>query len=173
MNNMAGPVASVLVFESELFAPTWREVMDDVADDWGDATSCWVSDTKKVGGTYAGEGRPFVGSIERISAAMEYSMEALRAVTSAIRREPTHHIGVAAMCNGRVDHRVLCEIVRYLCAARDGIVDFDGDVVSVDIEHPGLSRCNWLEEGSEYRTQLGTVEFCDWWLRQPDFHMVK
>jgi hypothetical protein len=150
--------------------------MSDVADEWHDPTFCWVADTKKFGGAYSGELRPFVGSVDLISSddtASGVSAAELDAVKSATRREPTHSIVVAAMCNDRVDHQVLCEIVRYISARHQGIVDFGGEVVADVIQHPGLVRCQSFEDGKEYWTQFGSAEFCEWWLSQPSFHMIK
>lgn len=169
---MAGPAASVLV-SFDRYTPTWRELMDPFASAWHDSTSCSVSETLRYGGTYSGEPRPFVGSIDPL----EFDCEEWpddAAMSEAIRRfagrQFTNAIVVAAMCNRPDDHRVLCDVVTALADRLDGLIDFD----CLDVpEETGLRRCTWTFDGQDYWTTLGTPTEARRWIRHPAFHMLK
>lgn len=169
---MAGPAASVLV-SFDRYTPTWRELMDAFASAWHSSNSCLVSDTHRYGGTYSGEPRPFVGSVEPMESDCEEWPEDA-AMSEAIRRfagrQFTNSIVVAAMCNHPDDHYVLCDIVTGLADRLDGLIDFD----CLDVpEASGLQRCAWRFDGQEYWTTLGTSAQARYWLRHPEFHMLK
>lgn len=169
---MAGPAASVLV-RFDGVAPAWREVMNPFATDWHDPTFCWVADTLRFSGTFVGEPRPFVGSIDPFECdpvTRPYDAAEAAALFRFTGRRFTHSIVVAAMCNGPEDHRILCEIVAALADRSDGLIDFD----CLDVpEGVALRRCEWTcEAGKEWRI-LGTASEARKWLAHPAFHMVK
>lgn len=171
---MAGPSATVLVADDAGGLQSWQDVMASVADEWKDGSFCWISDSRKFGGTYRGEPRPFVGGIESLS---ENSLRSWRsdeqvaAIQTATGRSFTHSIGVAAMCNDIEDHRLLGEVVCHVARAHNGIIDFD--VLDVPDTSHGAQKCFWTEDDGDYWTLLGTPDFCEWWLSQDSFHMIK
>jgi uncharacterized protein DUF6368 len=171
---MAGPGATVLVTDDTGVLQSWREVMTPIADEWMDGSFCWISDSYKFGGTYRGEPRPFVGGIESLGESASRSWrsdEEVAAIRMAMDRVFTHSIGIAAMCNGPEDHRLLCEVACHVARVHNGIIDFD--ILDIADTSHGAQKCFWSEDGMDCWTLLGTPDFCERWLSQDSFHMVK
>ena len=169
---MAGPTAGVIL-SMQPGEIAWRDLMTGIADEWLDPNFCWISDSTKCGGTYLGEPRPFVGDVYTIrpNKFCGCSPEKIAAISRATETEFTHNVELGAMSKSASDHRILCEVARCLAARHQGYVDFCGEIT--DQACPGLVSIRWLEEGEEFKTQLGTPAACDWWLRQESFHMIK
>lgn len=169
---MAGPSVSILArFDKKV--PQWQEVLSPSVTSWYFGDSCGVSDTRRIGGTYSGDERPFVGSIEPFSFdADEYPDDA--AVSEAVRRftgiEWTHEIVIAAMCNQPQDHRVLCELAINVAIRIGGIIDFDRIDAPMDSM---LRRCDWTVDNEILWTMIGTPDDARAWLDHPRFHMCK
>ena len=152
---------------------TWRELMHDVVDDWAFPNLCHVGDSIKFGGDYKGEPRPFVGGIYEIYDAGYccVTQDEMRAVRIATGVAFTHCVEIGAMCNSSLDHRLLCEIARFLATNHDGYVDFNG--VITENQRDDLLTVRWTEDETESLTQIGRASTCDWWLAESGFHMVK
>lgn len=169
---MAGPSVSILArFLQPL--PSWRDVLTPSVTSWYPGDECGVSNTIRIGGTYIGDERPFVGSIDPwIFDANEFPDDA--AISDAVRQftgiEWTHSIVVAAMCNQRQDHRVLCELAIDIAVRIDGVIDFDRIDAPIDSM---LRRCDWTFDNEEHWTMIGTPDNARAWLAHPRFHMCK
>ena len=169
---MAGPAASVIVKFDEA-APKWRELMTPYASYWHDHDCCGIADTTLFGGRYAGESRPFVGSVDPFRFDPEkYPDDAALsdAVCQHANREFTNSIVVAAMCNQPVDHQVLCEVLIDLATRLGGIIDFDCLDVPADVN---LQCCEWRFDNVLEWTTIGTPDEARSWLEHPAFHMLK
>lgn len=169
---MAGPSVSILARLIEPY-PSWRDVLTPSVTSWNFGDSCGVSNTIRIGGTYASDERPFVGSIEPfIFDADEFPDDA--AISDAVRQctgiEWTHSIVVAAMCNQPQDHRILCELAIDIAIRVGGIIDFDRIDAPID---SGLRRCDWTFGNDDHWTLLGTPEEARKWLANSRFHMSK
>lgn len=169
---MAGPAASVCVrFDASV--PTWRELLVPYATKWYDGESCGIADTAHFGGSYSGEERPFVGSVDPFTFdANEFPDDAAiaDAIRRCTRREWTHSIVVAAMCNQFADHQILCELAIAIAEDCDGIIDFDCLEIPPD---SSLRRCTWVFESEEQWTTIGSADDAREWLRHPEFRMLK
>ncbi len=170
---MAGPAASVLCSGLSSLELKWHDIMSEIADSWYDGSLCHVSDSMKFGGSYRGEPRPFVGGVTALNGNCEYPVTSfeLVAIHERCGEMFTHCIELAAMCNSPIDHRLLCEVARFLAIKHGGLVDFDGIITNQGPDD--LLLVTWTEDGHDYSTQIGTPSVCDWWLEQPGFHMVK
>lgn len=168
---MAGPTAGVVFEDSTLKHLTWREMMSDIADQWGDDNFCWVSDSTKFGGRYVGELRPFVGDVYAIDQYYGICPDELTAISLATGLNLTHLVELAAMCNSDEDHQILCEIACRLAERHHGYVDFNR-VIS-EMPCVGLLTIAWTEDGRAFTTQIGSPQACKWWMSQENFRMVK
>ena len=169
---MAGPSASVLA-RFDAAPPYRREILSPSVTAWYAGDSCGVADTTRFGGSYTGEERPFVGSIEPfIFDEDEFPDDA--ALSDAIRQftgiQWTHSIVVAAMCNQPQDHHILCELMINIADRVGGIIDFDCLAVPLEVK---LRRCTWMVEQKEWCTILGSADEARAWLCHPAFHMLK
>ena len=169
---MAGPTASVLAaFESS--PPEFQSLLKDYACDWHDPCSFAVDDTRRFGGNFIGEPRPFVGGFEPfIFDPDEWPDDAATssAISDATGRDFTHYIVVSAMCNQPVDHQILCEIVSALSNDMNGIVDFDCINAPDDAK---LLLVEWSFEGRPQHTYVGSGDDARRWLDHSAFRMCK
>lgn len=172
---MGGPAASVLVRLNSPI-PTWREILSPFACEWCDGHFCYIKDTRPFGGTYNGEPRPFVGSIDEFSGRpetlySEYSEAEVTAVEATTERSFSHAIVLAATCNQSMDHRILGEVSAAIAERYDGIVNFDS--LSAPLSELGLLKSEWIEDGLEYWIVLGSTASARKWLAHERFHMLK
>ena len=156
---MAGPTASVLLAQSltdEQRLSVWGVIAE--LSDHVESNDFWV------------QTRPFI-----MTCGPEYPEELEEHIAAGlpdlIGWTPKDTIGLIAMCNQQVDHRLLGQICVRIARLLDGVVDFGGELdFSASVRHVGLfSACN-VEEAKYH---VGNVEFLDWWLVQPDFRMIK
>ena len=134
-----------------------------------DGASFWVRDTQGIGGTYVGEGRPFILLAEPRDA------EDLSAIAAAVGWTPLQEIGLAAMCNGAEDHRILAEMAFWLSDQLSGVVDLNGEI-------PFISAMGCQSASVADQTFLGGHVGCSSiaspdglraWLGSAGFRMVK
>lgn len=130
-----------------------------------------VQTTVPLGGaTQAGEGgRPFVAGFED-PLLEEGCAEAL---DEAFGFVPISVIGVGAMCNDQLDHRILGELSIYLARHFGGLVDFTGLLPVTEPQTGKLVRIPYAVDGRQLFYHVGDVTFMSEWLRHPAFHMVK
>lgn len=166
-NHMAGPACFVL-------SPKVR-VSDELVDNLicllgneRDGDSFWVCDTRKIGGTYVGEGRPFVLSSEL------RDEDELRVIGEAIGWVPLQEVGLAAMCNDAKDHRILAEMALWLSDRLSGVVDLCGEM-------PFASELGCQSARVSYQAAAGHTAYFSVmdpdglrvWLASDAFRMVK
>ena len=168
---MAGPAACVLVaFAGQRYVPNWWDVLSPYASGWHEPDFCFVSDSKRFGGSYVGDGRPFVGRVMELERS-DFSPAEADAVAAVTGREFTHVIEIGAMCNDPADQRILCELCIAVAEQLKGLVDFG--VIEAPFAELGLQRCSWMEEEGEYWTALGSPDAGRRWLAHEAFYMVK
>lgn len=144
------------------------ELVDDLVRLVGnerDGNSFWVRDTRKVGGTYEGEGRPFV-----LFSEPRDDVE-LRAIEEALGWAPLQDIGLAAMCNDAKDHRVLGEMALWLSERLSGVVDLCGEIAELDGQaaRVGYQAAN----GHTAYISITVPDGLRAWLASATFRMVK
>lgn len=161
---MAGPSCSVL-------SPRAR-VSDELVDDLvrlvgheRDGNSFWVRDTRKVGGTYEGERRPFILFSE------PRDEVDLRAMKEALGWAPLQEIGLAAMCNDAKDHRILGEMALWLSEKLSGVVDLCGEIPELDGQAARVAY--QAAAGHTAYISVADPEELRAWLASAAFRMVK
>lgn len=157
---MAGPTCSVLCPTAQRACLSVDELMELVAA-VREGDSFWVQDTRQIGGSYTGEGRPFLLFWEPREGGE------LRSLETKIGWVPEDEIGPAAMCNDPQDHRILAEIAIWLAERQSGIVDLGGELPFLSQTVHDVSSVNalcpaaiaHLATPSALRTWLGSAEF--------------
>ncbi|PHR98978.1 MAG: hypothetical protein COA78_25505 [Blastopirellula sp.] len=156
---MAGPTASVIIREP-LSAEQRSKVADLVSSKASqvEGMDFWVND------------RPFLWSIGE-----DYPGElAEEDLSELIGWQPQDQVIFAAMCNDQVDHRILAELCIEVARLLDGLVDFGGWLGDLEPSDVGQLWASPYESISgPVFSHLGTPEFLAWWLKQPNFRMVK
>ena len=165
---MAGPSCSVL---ASMPCSPERLIEELVTLTASSREKDWLSiaDTRAIGGTYEGEGRPFIWFHESRDA------DDLRTIAEILRIEPQQEIGLAAMCSQAVDHQILGEIALWLAEKTAGFVDLGG---YEDLIPPGIPG---TVARVPYDTAAGWTAECmvldrtamHAWLASPAFRMVK
>ncbi len=79
------------------------------------------------------------------------------------------------MCNQQKDHHLLAEICLRFAKKFDGFIDFDGElqINSTKIFGKLFSVQYVAASGKECMYHVGNVEFLEWWIKQPEFRMIK
>lgn len=168
-----GPGVSIILSRS----PTDSDVaaLDEIARSLGTANESaadfHVETTVPIGGTTsAGEGgRPFVAGFEDL----QYDGSEIEAIIQEFGFVSVSLIGVGAMCNAEVDHRILGELAAHLAERFEGLVGFNG-LLGVDRVRSGkLSDLPYEVDGRRLTSNVGDLEFLLGWLSDPAFHMIK
>jgi len=133
---------------------------------YGDEFS--VKDTRSIGGSYQGEGRPFILFTE------PRDPEEIAEVERILGWASTGDIGLAAMCNRPQDHRILAEMALWLAERLAGCVDLGGEI-SYPPHLPGraISIPYITANGVEAHYTLLDPPALRAWLSSPEFHMIK
>jgi hypothetical protein len=126
---MGGPVASVLFREgsAEEHHAALIELIGKVADYSSDKLptpdAFWVCDTRLIGGSYFGDGRPFA-----VVAGLQADWESdhLIQVANEFGFTPADELAFVALCNSDNDHSILGELCVRLAEQFTGIVSFGG-----------------------------------------------
>jgi hypothetical protein len=201
---MSGPGATVLtrrpVGDAEMASV--RELVAAVGQPGSDPPPTpdwfWVTDTRPIGGRYAGEGRPFA-----VNTGLDPDREGAGwydRVEPAFGFRPAGGIGVFGFCGRDEDHRVVGELVLWLAERLDGVIDFDAELRPP--LPPGakfdLLDYEWREvepyfremaagmpgrvagvprhgdgQGDDHVVHVGDPAFLRAWLDHPNFRMVK
>lgn len=129
---MGGPTASVLtpnaLSRSDLDAI--RELIRAV--DHIDTAAApplhefWVRDSRSLGGSYRGPGRPFAIDRAGPEAGNEDEPLLMDVVSGEFGFTPQDQLIVNAFCNRAQDHRILGELCLHLIGLFGGVVDFAG-----------------------------------------------
>ena len=130
---MAGPTSSIL-FESIPTKQTLGEIDNVIKkiSDQVDGNDFWVVSTKSINGTVVSlQGRPF-GIEKHIidSNYYEYTEEEISMIRKCIGFNPKYDLGIYAMCNQEIDHKILGEITLYFAEKFNGLVDFGGQLTN-------------------------------------------
>lgn len=122
---MAGPTCAILLRHA-LSADDLALLDRVVASVSGEreGQDFWVTDTQSIGGTYRGEGRPFLYAIE----SEERDGAELTELTHALGWLPETSIALAAMSNQREDHAILADLAAALAERLDGMIDLGGEL---------------------------------------------
>ena len=155
---MAGPIASVIAREP-LSAAQLGSVADFIASKAArvEGDSFWVS------------GRPFIWI-----AGEEYPGQLSEVdLSEVIGWQPKGQVILIAMCNDKVDHRILADLCIEVALLLDGIIDFEGWLGDVTPKIGQIWKSTYESVPGTAFSHLGTPEFLRWWLEQPGFHMIK
>jgi hypothetical protein len=166
---MAGPTCAILLRHA-LSTDEVAVVDSVVANVSGEreGQDFWVTDTRSIGGTYRGEGRPFLYAIE----SEEREEAELTQLIHALGWLPETAIVLAAMSNQREDHAILADLGAALAERLDGMIDLGGDlpvplgdgVASIEYETISNRKARYLVLSPHALRR---------WREQSDFSMVK
>ena len=132
-----------------------------------------------------------------------YDEDELKQIYKSIGFRPEYSVDLAAMCNGDLDHKILGEITLYLAKALGGYINFQGCIFSLKYlpwyrsSSWYFHKAEWSSidpffkkfiknmPGNIYTIKYKTasekkwayhicdVEFLEFWLNCPEFHMIK
>ena len=201
---MAGPVAQVLFATAA--AASWRSKLDEIIDlvRSGDREDdrFWVGTTQPIGGSYEGEGRPFVVSVGTELPREEDGVLGEVGGTPALYERPfglrpDNGVTLIAICNQPEDHRVLGELALVVAERLGGVVGLDGLIVPRAVPYEEWLEASWpamrpvveaftaAMPGRAVAIPYSTVGGHEWachtvdcaflraWLRHPEFRMIK
>lgn len=122
---MSGPTCAILLpIPSEDPETLVDQLIDRVARE-REGGDFWVSDTHTIGGSFRGDGRPFLGAVELD----DRSDEEIARIEERFGWRPAGSLIVlSAMCNQPEDHAILAEIAAWAADRVQGLVDMCGDV---------------------------------------------
>lgn len=166
---MAGPTCSVLTSLPCEPKALIEEMVSLCGADMDDSRGVSIGDTRAIGGLYTGSDRPFVWFIEPRDA------DELCSIAEVIGSMPTQDIGLAAMCNQEIDHRILGEMALWLAENTNGFVDLGGDDLPIPPEMPGRVARIPYDTASGWQSEYVIMDHVAFraWLRCPAFAMVK
>jgi len=175
---MAGPTSSI-IFKSPPSESMWFEIMNMLQkiSDKIDGDDFWVTSTKPIDGTVIANGQPF--GIEKNvigSDYYDYSDEEIKTIQNLVGFAPKYELGIYAMCNGQVDHRILGELTFHIAKCFHGIVDFNGKLDKDVIK--GIPGKIWdisyeISGGIDANYHICDIEFMKNWLENENFRMIK
>ena len=200
---MAGPAASIIL-PVEL-TPSQSAAIDSLPlqigkrydDNSPRVIDLSVENTKPIGGSYRGEGRPILVDRRRVklhSDAPEFEEHEIQRLVEEFNIEPRFMIDVSAGCKSKADHQVLAELCYHLAVMLNGIIHFGGAILPCgpewlsddwDVIEPRFLE--WATEfpakivsvpyetfaGGTWISHYCTPEFLKAWIEHPDFHMIK
>lgn len=165
---MAGPTCSILT--PRPCVP--KDLVDELVRTCGKIVGpneFSVGDTSAIGGLYKGDGRPFIWFTE------PRDPDERSAITNAFGFVPAQDIGLGAMCNQAVDHRILGEMALWLAERIGGCVYLGGSDLPIPLEIPGRMVRIPYDTASGWQSEyliMDQVAFRAW-LACPAFVMVK
>jgi hypothetical protein len=165
---MAGPTCSVLS-PLPCSAPDLIEDLVGLTASMREKESFWVENTHAIGGTYKGDGRPFVWFQERREPGDLAKIAGISRVT------PAQEIGLAAMCNQDIDHQILGEMALWIVEKTCGFVDLEGCVELPPTGLPGWTARIPYETASGREAEYMVMDRVAFraWVSCPTFRMVK
>ena len=175
---MAGPSSAVLL--SSILSKT------DIADVQNiiqkvaaivQGEDFWVDTTIPIGGSVeisnVIEARPFILALEELTVGEFYSANEISQIESFSHTKPVFSLTLAAMCNGRVDHRILGELTLCFATNLNGVIYFDGNLESQEIAGYQGEICDIDTEEAKAAYSICDTDFMKWWLNSPNFKMIK
>jgi Family of unknown function (DUF6368) len=198
LKKMAGPTASVLLPCSAIadgkLVTLMRALDKNSAAADSDLSDFQISDCTLIGGGMLDTSRPFGLSLQTV---VEADRDRNPVFVKNFGFTPTVEIGVWAMCNDNIDHKVLGLLCAHLADTLNGIVDLGGALLpsgfSLDLHSPP----NWSEvsgdvqryvetmvghavaipyetiSGRMWATHFVDAQFLRSWLGNPEFRMIK
>ena len=175
---MAGPTSSVLfdIIPSEI---TWREIENVIQKISGkvNGSDFWVINTESINGTVSiVEGRPFGIEKHKIdSDYYEYTEEEVLMIRDYVGFNPVFDLGIYAMCNREIDHKILGELTLYLAEKFNGLIDFGGHLINQPNTMKGKTWEIPYETvgGMTAVYNVADVDFMKDWLKDRNFRMIK
>ncbi len=175
---MAGPTSSIL-FDSIPSELTWEEIENMIkkVSNKVDGNDFWVINTESINGTVStAEGRPFGIVKHKIDADYyEYTEKEILQIKDYFGFNPKFDLGIYAMCNREIDHKILGEITLYLSEKFNGLIDFGGHL-TCPIDKMNGETWEILYETSGGMTavyNVADVDFMKEWLNHKNFRMIK
>lgn len=165
---MAGPTCSVLS-PLPCSAPDLIEDLVGLTGSKREKHGFWVENTHAVGGTYKGDGRPFIWVQE------PREPEDLAKIAEILRVTPAQEIGLAAMRNQDIDHQILGEMALWIVEKTCGFVDLGGCVELPPTGSPGWIVRIPYETASGREAEYMIMDRVAFraWVSCPTFRMVK
>ena len=166
---MSGPSCAILL--ADRLCADHLAVVDELigrVSDTRQGEDFWVIDTRTIGGSFRGDGRPFIVSSEPVEKE-ESEQEQIR---EGIGWVPVSQVSVAAMCNSPEDHAILAEIALSLTERLGGVIDLNGDLPIPRTQGVTAVICRTISETTaEYLVVQPDV--LRKWRLNPAFHLVK
>lgn len=97
----------------------------------------------------------------------------LRTSERVVGFKPPGAVHAFAYANAAIDHRILGELALFLARQIDGLVDFGGTLGPIHAARGTLYAIPYEGSTPAETFHVGNTEFLEWWLQQPEFHMVK
>ena len=160
---MAGPTASILISDklSDEQRLSVRSAILEMSNHV-DGNSFWIQERPFI----VGFGPEYDGEME------EYATSSLSSMTGWM---PKDSVRFAAMCNQPIDHRLLGGLCLRVAKLLGGVVNFGAelDLETKRWEGKLFVLHDQSVSGGECECHIGTAAFLEWWLKQPNFHMIK
>lgn len=175
---MAGPTSSILfdTIPSEQTLGEMKNVIQKISDKV-DGNDFWVINTEIIHGTVkTAEGRPFGIEKHKIDLNYyEYTEDEILMIKDFVGFNAVFDLGIYAMCNREIDHKILGELTLYLAEKFNGLIDFGGHLTNQSDRMKGKT---WE---IPYETSIGMtavynvadVDFMKDWLNNKNFRMIK
>lgn len=175
---MAGPTASILL-ESTPTNIMWKELHQTIQaiSDKVEGDDFWVVSTASINGTITTEyGRAFgIEKYEIGSDFCHYGEDEILIIKEYVGFLPKYDIGIYAMSNSKMDHKILGELLLYLAEQLKGVINFGG---KLNLNKSDIKGDIWeipYQASSDMTAvyHVSDVEFMKNWLKNNDFKMVK
>jgi hypothetical protein len=163
---MAGPTCTILHSNSVVADNVVAKLIRLVAVTQ-DVDSIYVADTCKIDGFYKGSGRPFLFFSELQDTIVTIEL------ASALGYESISSVGLAAMCSGAEDHRILAEMALWLAERLSGYVDMNGKLPFPSNLPGKIFALPYDTINRQAQYQVIDAIALRFWLSCPDFRMVK
>jgi hypothetical protein len=129
----------------------------------------WIGNTQAIGGTYKGDGRPFIWVREPTDPGD------LATIAEVLQVTPAQEVGLAAMCNQEIDHQILGEMALWIAEKTSGFVDLGGCVELPPTGWPGRVARIPYDTASGFEAEYMVMDRVAFraWVSCPTFRMVK
>jgi hypothetical protein len=175
---MAGPTSAVL-FETIPTEQIWGEIENVIhkISNKVEGNDFWVISTEFINGTIKKtDGRPFGIEKHKIDADYyNFSEEEILMIKNYVGFNPKFNLGIYAMCNSEIDHKILGELTLYLAENYDGLIDFGGQLTNQPNELKGeIWEIPYETSGGMMNVyNVADAEFLRNWLNNENFSMIK
>ena len=175
---MAGPTSSILL-DTIPNEHIWGEIENIIRNisDKVEGNDFWVTSTESINGSVKNtDGRPFGIEKHKIdSNYYNYSEEEISMIKDYVGFNPKFDLGLYAMCNREIDHKILGELTLYIADKFKGLIDFGGQISILLDEITGeIWEIPYETAGGMTAVyNVADVNFMKNWLSNKNFRMIK